>query len=319
MKRKIRYDRLLLLIAALAVVVFAVFSLVSYGLKLISNDKSGNDVINTDNPAETETIKEFSIDLVDYTVYKPENTDFNFIVARLRFKDVKPINYSLGSLYTDEKTVKVSDISKYSETLESEEIYLGAKNISYQIKSDSNSEIFNVFIPVSDRTRNSLTLYDAVGKNEIVFDLTKNVGNISDLQYHTGSESEISTEDYSFTVTNAYIENSFYQDGNEYNYPSTVKIYTFVIEISSLSNKELILEDAVFVADGTNEEIHALDASITSMKINNLISKKVKEGDKGALFFEIYKPEESDINYNGTLKLKFSNNDNYLSIKTELK
>ena len=318
MKRKIRYDRIIMLILGLAAVIFLVYSLTNFGLSFFKRSEV-NDINPTDTPVATEEIKEFSIDLIDYTVYKPEEVDFNFIVARLRFKDIESINYSLGSLYTDEKTVKITDYEKYANTLESKEIYLGARNINYQIKSDKNSEIFSIFIPVSDKTKKSLTLYDAVGKNEIIFDLTKNIGDISDLQYHTGDDSAISTEDYSITITNAYIENSFYQNGNEYNYPSTVKIYTFVLDINSLSNKELILEDAIFIANDSSEEVHALDASITSMKINNLISKKVKEGNRGALFFEMYKPEGSSISYNGTLKLKFSNSENYLSIKTELK
>ena len=70
--------------------------------------------------------------------------------------------------------------------------------------------------------------------------------------------------------------------------------------------------------NGSDEEYHALDASITSSKINNLISRNIREGERGGLFFEMYNPNESGIKYNGTLKLKFSNSDNWLSIKTEL-
>lgn len=319
MKRKVRIDRVIVLLLGLVLVISLIFFGGKTLLSFVFNDDNPSNTTTPNNTSETEVIKEFSIDLVDYKTYKLDDVDFNFVLARIRFKDVKPINYSLASLYTDEKTVKIAEYDKYIKELEAKEYYLGARNVNYKIKSDKNSGIFTLFIPVIDKNKTSLVLYDAVAKNEIKFDLNQNVGDPSELHYHTGDDEVIETEDYQIQVNNAYIENSFYKDGNEYNYPSTIKIYTFVLDIKKLTNDGLVLEDAIFVPDDSSDEIHALDASITSMKINNLISHKIKEGDHGALFFEIFNPEDSGITYNGTLKLKFSNSDNWLSLKTELK
>lgn len=319
MKRKLRIDRLIILIIA-AIVLIALLVFMFKGLLGLFDDNDTNHPI-PNNPTVdvTDKVENFEIDIIDYEVYKLEEVDFNFILARFRIKDIKPINYSLNSLYTSEKTVKLSDYQKYISDLEANEYYIGSQNVNFEITSALNSEIFKIFIPIVDKNRNELEVYDAISKAEFKFDLNKNVKNGEELQYHTGEDELISTEEYEIVVNNAYIGNSFYQNNEEYTYPSTIQIYVFVLDVKSLTNENLVLEDAIFIPNGSSEEYRALDASITSSKINNMISRNIYEGERAALFFEMYNPNESGIKYNGTLKLKFSNSDNWLSIKTELK
>ena len=317
MKRKLRIDRLIILIVAaivmIALLVFAFKGIISLFDKPDNPQNTNDPIVDT-----IDKVESFEIDLVDYEVYKLDDIDFNFVLARFRIKDVNSIKYSLSSLYTSEKTVKLSDYQKYISELEMHEYYIGAQNVNFDITSNENSDIFKIFIPINDKNRNSLEVYDAISKAEFKFDLTKNVKNGNDLQYHTGQDELITTEEYEIVVNNAYIGNSFYQNNEEYTYPSTIQIYVFVLDVKTLTNKDLVLEDAIFIPNGSDEEYHALDASITSSKINNLISRNIREGERGGLFFEMYNPNESGIKYNGTLKLKFSNSDNWLSIKTEL-
>lgn len=320
MQRKVRMDRVLLLISTAVLIVL----LLIVGFKGVIGIFDRDENKNQDNkdPDNSEVIEEevdaFKIDLVDYEVYETNDLDFNFVLARFRLRDPEKINYNLGSLYTDEKTVKLEDYHKYVDALEKEELYLGVKNVSFDLTSPKKSEMFTVFIPYINQDKETLSVYDAITKAEFKFDLSKNRKDINELEYHTGEDKPIETEDYLIKVNDAYIGSLFVKNGSEYTYPSTVQIYVFVLDIQSLTNEGLILEDAIFVSE-KGEETHALDASVTSSKINNLMNRKVNAGERGGLFFEMYSPNDSNISYNGTLKLKFSNSDNWLSIKTELK
>ena len=317
--RKVKISRVIILIVAFLAIALAIVGLTMFILNMIDND----DPANTQTPdpivsQTTETFDEFTIELVDYEVFDIDEVDFKFVLADLKLGDSEAIDYSLTSLYTDESTVKISDYQQYIDELDAAGYYVGAKAVDYTITSDMTVDTFRIFIPVADKAKESLMLYDAISKDEIEIDLTKNIGDPNELKYSTGTDAPIATEDYVISVSNAYIETSLVKDGEEYNYPSTVNIYTFVLDVIELNDESLTLEDAIFVPSSTNEEIHALDASIMSMKINNFMSRTISEGDHGALFFEMYAPHDSGISYSGTLRLKFSNSDNWLSIETEM-
>ncbi len=315
--RKVKISRVIILIAGFILIVGIIVLLTMWILSMFNNEeptKTPDPIISE----PTEVYDEFTIELVDYEVFKIEDVDFNFALVDIKVGDSEAINYSLGSLYTDEKTVEVNDYQKYIDALDSVGYYVGAKGVDYTLTSDKTTDTFTVFIPIEDKEKESLTIYDAVSKAQLKIDLNKNIGDPNELKYSTGTDSPISTDDYVISVSNAYIETSLVQDGSTYTYPSTVQIYAFVLDVIELNDESLTLEDAVFVPSGSNEEIHALDASIMSMKINNFMSRTVSEGDHGALFFEMYSPHDAGISYSGTLRLKFSNSDNWLSIETEM-
>lgn len=324
MRRKIRMDRVLLLVATLLLVVLLLIAVIRGVGGIFSNDdhKPNDGNKDPENSEVDEEVDTFQIDLVDYEVYKTDRVDFNFVLARFRLRDPKAIKYSLSSLYTDEKTVKLDDYAKYRDALEKEEIYLGTKNVAFDLTSSKKSEIFTIFIPYMNEEKDTLSVYDAITKKEFKFNLNENLADVKDLEYHTGADDPIQMDDLSIKVNDAYIGSMFVQNNVEYSYPSSVQIYVFALDVYSLTNESPILEDAIFVNEN-GEEVHALDASITCVKINNLMNSKLHspspdEPLKGGLFFEMYNPNGSEISYNGTLKLKFSNSENWLSIKTEL-
>lgn len=317
--RKVKISRIIILIVGFLIIVSLIVFSTMWILNLINGSDDPKKTPDPITSEPTETFSEFTIELVDYEVFKIDDVDFNFALVDIKVGDKEAINYSLNSLYTDEKTVDIADYQKYIDKLDEAGYYVGAKGVDYSLKSEKTSDTFRIFVPISDKEKTSLTLYDAVSKAQISLDLTKNIGDPNELKYSTGEDSPISTQDYVISVSNAYIETSLVQNGSEYTYPSTVQIYTFVLDVIELNDESLTLEDAVFIPSGSDEEVHALDASIMSMKINNFMSRTVSEGDHGALFFEMYSPHDSGISYSGTLRLKFSNSDNWLSIETEMK
>ena len=276
----------------------------------------------TDGVDTTTTYSTFTIELEDYVVYKLDDVDFNFVLVDFLIGDSTAISYSYSSLYTDEATVDVADYQDYIDTLELAGYYVSAMGVDFTLTSDKTEDTFTIFIPVVDTDKEELTIYDAVSKSSFTIDLNKNAGNASDLRYTTSSSdtgTTITTTEYSITVSNAYIETSLVtSSGEQYSYPSTYQIYAFILEVEDINNETLVLEDAIFTPEGSTEETHALDASVTSSKINNFISQTITQGDRGALFFEMYSPYDASITYSGTLSLKFSNSDDWLTIETEM-
>lgn len=306
MKRKINYKNLLLLFIVVIVSIAAIFGI----YKIVSNFLLNNN----NDPIDEVTANRLTIDLVDYQVYRSDEFDFEFVIADLRFSDEKAINYNLANLYTDE-SIKLNDVSKYVNTLEDSNYFLGVKNVVYSVKSDSNSAIFSIFIPIKDKNKTELTLFDAVSKKEIKIDLNDKLADLKELRLTTGGN--ITASSYSININDAYIETKFFQNDEPYQYPSTVQIYAFVITIENIED-DVTIEDAVFTPEGSDEKIHALDASITAMRQNNIISRPLSEGVSGALFFEVYSPHDSPVSYQGTLDIKFSDSDEWLSLETEL-
>ena len=66
-------------------------------------------------------------------------------------------------------------------------------------------------------------------------------------------------------------------------------------------------------------EYEALDESYKSYKIDNIIGKTLKSGDEYALFFELYRNGNEEINYDGVLRIKFSDSDKWVEIPTTLR
>ena len=105
-KRKVRVDRIIILILTLILVLgilgFGVYKII----ELFSNDKQ----IET---KPVETIDGTRLSLNDYTIYYDDTNDlgFNFIIANITFSNDKNISYDLSNLQTSEK-IFLNNISK---------------------------------------------------------------------------------------------------------------------------------------------------------------------------------------------------------------
>ncbi len=307
MRRKVNWRNLLLIFSAIILMVLLAFFLISFISSRFEDTKENN-------LGEVESVSNFTVDLVDYEVFKTqEEFDFDFVVARLRFRDQEPVSYDLKDMYTDEG-LKLSEIDKYVSALEEKHYYLGRLNVVYEISSEENSATYAIFIPYDDKDKDSLTLYDALSKEEITIDLDKNQKELASLEYSTGSDIEVN--DIKASISDSFISTTIYQDGQSYSYPESVKIYSFELSINNVLEEGIMIEDAyILLANG--EEIHALDDSYTSMKHNNMINRELTDGETGCLFFEMFALDDNS-DHNADLYIKFSNSEDWLMLRTEL-
>ena len=111
-RRKVKYDRLFLVILAVVFfIVLLVFASIAFAKYLNKDDSK-------DNAADIIDNKNTIIEVLDYQIYEGESAglNFNFIVSNIKFKNNDGINYDLKNLVTNEN-IRLDDIYMYQKEL----------------------------------------------------------------------------------------------------------------------------------------------------------------------------------------------------------
>ena len=312
MKRKLRLDRLALTVLIGVGLIIALYM----GIKAVLPDKptpTGNPAPSASTTAET-VPGTFKMTLMDYEVYPDEDLDFGFAIARVRFEDKDPLEFDLSRFETDQG-VKLSEVSSYVKALEDKSLYLGKSNVVYEIVSKERTGMFSLLIPFK-KGSDSIKITDTVSKQEFTLDLKQNIHDASDLKYQTGGD--IKGDKFDIYISDAYITDILSSGGEEYTYPSTIKVYTFKLNVNSIEGGNVSITSAVFAPNGSDERFEALDGSYSSIRQGeiSLIGKPLSPGTSGVLFFEIYNPEEEGITYEGKIYLQLSDRAEQIEIST---
>ena len=104
----------------------------------------------------------------------------------------------------------------------------------------------------------------------------------------------------------------------DYTFPSTTRLYAFNLEVVSLWGDEVVIESAKYIVDGTDVEFDALVKNIVPQKYDNIIGSTINDKTKGTIIIATYTNTEDELSFKGKLKLKLSNNDNYIDIIVDL-
>ena len=297
-KRKIRYDRLILLILiALVLIAIIVMGIIKITQSIDSNDKIT--IIPTDETIESDDI---SIELVSYKTYLDidDTLGFNFVVAELKFSSNEAISYDLNNLITNQ-SIKLNDILNYKKTIEVKDFNFTSLNTTVDIVSDQNEYTCKVFIPYTGS--DNITLTDTISGKSFMIDTSKNQDNIDSIQ-NKNTSNEINTSDYNLTVSSSYISDMMTRNGESYN-SSMLCIYTFNIKVVSITDG-IKVTSASYTKNSDGENYGALDDTFNSVKINNILNKTLSVGDEYALFFQVYSNPDEVQDFTGKLTLNFS-------------
>jgi hypothetical protein len=314
-RRKLRIDRLIIFIlaclAALAVLTFGMYQL----FKMLFDSDGGKEKPQpiTD-PVPVSTNDDIRINLNDYEVYvdDTDNLGFNFILADMTFKSDKAISFDLKNLQTSEK-IHLNDVSKYLNTLNEKGYRTDKLGYVASVVSDQKEYTCRLFIPYTTDSY-SLRLLNALDASMMEFDLTHNKKDITSLKFDT--EQKIEIGDASVKVSSSSISTMMLHNGEDYQVPSTMNVYTFKIYVEESASKLKIVE-ANFVRESNGDVIPCMDESYESEKIQNCLKKELVTGDNGALFFETAIIGDNP-DFNGFLMLKFGNSDDWIKIPTIL-
>ena len=80
----------------------------------------------------------------------------------------------------------------------------------------------------------------------------------------------------------------------------------------------IVIEDARYVPSDGRETLTALEASVRSMKQENILGREIREADEGTIFFYAFDPDDRPVSYDGVLKLKLKGNDTWIDVNVRL-
>ena len=305
-KRKANLKTILLmcvafvLIAAVAGVIYLSVSAPKNDLTDLPEDsevmlpESGNQ----EKPDETNEEEQVQVDLVDYTVYDLDQVDFRFIIAKVRVKANDATNISLSHFKTSEGLV-LSETSAYVNQLEKSSLYLGKKNVWFELISSQTNYLARIFIPVKDNTLSSISLESDLKNSHVMkFDLENPKGTAEELGY-VADDIISDGKTYQMKVSNAYrISDEFtrtYESGytEAYLLPSSAEVHGFYVEAVSLWGDAVEIESAYYQVHGSSEKFEALNGQFTTQKYDNIVNSSITDKDAGYTvdeFIEAVKP-----------------------------
>lgn len=262
-----------MLLAGGLAVVLILFAAAAIYFGMIVKDRSGSQLPEEtekpvmveqggqEKPQETQGLDAVEVDLVNATVYRFDELDFQFAIAKVRVKAEEPINISLEHFATSEG-VKLNDIDSYLDQLDKNGLYIGKQNVWFELVSRENSYVANIFVPIKDKTAQSaainvdfgdnapiqLNLKEATGTREMLGYVAEDV--ITDgktYQMQVGVAFQIASEEMYRTFDDGSVETA--------GLPSTAEVYVFRLDAVSLWGDELVVEDAVLSGRGQREYI----------------------------------------------------------------
>lgn len=312
-RRKVRIDRILILLLLAMISICIIFFAVDKIIDLFSKNKDTEDTVAV-NPETVDTSEDVKVSLVDYEIYTDdtESLGFDFIIAKLNFKSQKPVSFDLSNLQTSEK-IYLNNVAKYINTLQEKGYKVSKLDFVNTVVSDQNDYTCNIFIPYTTKS-SSLRLLNSLDATMINIDLTEHVNNITSLKFET--EQQIEVGNTNVVVSSSSISTMMLHNGEEYQVPSTMNVYTFRISVNEVEDNIKIV-DARFLRSSNDEVIQCLDETYESEKALNCLNKNLVLGDNGALFFETAIIGDSP-DFEGFLMLKFSNSDDWIKISTTL-
>lgn len=305
-KKRVRIDRIIILVL-IAILVLGVLGFGVYKLFGLLFKEEGTH--NIKQPTVTETTNDIKVTLKDYVVYQDDTgyLGFNFIIANLSFEAEEPVSFELKNLQTSEK-ISLDDTKKYLNKLELAGYSLDKMEINTSgIKSTENKCDAKVFIPYNTDSSN-LSVYNSINASRLEFDLSKNNVAATILKLND-QDTEIEVGSTKVTVTNAFISSFMLHNNDKYELGTSQKVYSFEIMVSD-SNENAKIVDAIFIEDGTSEEIHCLSSEYKAIDMDNIIGLDLTSGTNGGLFFVVVS-NDNEV-HNGTLLIKFSNEDKWI-------
>lgn len=318
-KRRVNPIRVVIIILSILVLGLIIF----FTCKLLINDFNivkifkETEAVYSDSEKKENEDSPIQIDVIDYRVYVDDNCGlgFNFVLANLKFtSNEDTIDYDLNNLLTSER-IPLGSISDFEEKLISSGFDLNKLGYSTTIHNEQgNSVETTIFIPYQNKI-GELCVYDG---EVLKFDISSNTLNASSLKLSDEvQKTVVESKEYTLTVFDAYIEDFVLKNGAPAVYPSTIDVYTFIIDVDDISSNTLVIEEAKYMPNNSNEEIEALDSEYSSSSFENIIDKSLKKGDRYVLLFPITNPTGSKADFGGKVLIKFENSTTWLEINAK--
>ncbi|MFV0380201.1 MAG: hypothetical protein ACK5KQ_05170 [Anaerorhabdus sp.] len=324
--RKIKWFRLFLIVTCVALLIltlFFVFNPQKEIEEVVEDENTLNEGGQT-KPDESNTNDEIQVDIVSSIVFDLDDFNFRFAVVKLRVKtEGSSINIGLDKFKTSEGIV-LDDVDFYIDELQKQQCFLGKQNVWQEIVSSEATTMVNVFVPIKDNNISEIEIETDFNTPRSMSVSLKNPKGTKEMLMYEADDIVTDGKTYQMKVSEAFditgdtMIQTIDGESTEYLLPSTVSVYAFKVTMVSLWGDSVIIEEAQYIPDSSNEVLIAMDSSIQSMKYSNIIGNEVIESDSGDLFFTAYNPIEEKVSYRGILKLKLKDQKDWVIINVDL-
>lgn len=236
----------------------------------------------------------FNFEVKDFTLFKIEEFEFNFLLANIQIDSNKPINLSL-SHFTTSEGIQLNSVDNYLNAIESAGYNFGEYNPVFSLNSNVNKSDFMVFIPILDKSQQSLSinvnLYPA---STILFDLTKpnSNGTISNLGKN---EQDLEPEEISeITVDDVFIisKSHFYTidengDRQDAFFSSNSRIIGVKLTVKNKSNNPFRIQNAILISKDDNS-FAILNPNYNIDGYDLIMNAYLTDTMSGFIFYEIF-------------------------------
>ena len=234
----------------------------------------------------------FNFEVKDFTLFKIEEFEFNFILTNIQIDSNKPINLSL-SHFTTSEGIQLNSVDNYLNAIESAGYNFGDYNPVFSLSSSENILNAILFIPIKDKDLDTLELnvniYPSYSMN---FDLTNptKTGTKEDLGLNLSIIDPSMVASVSILNKVMVSPTEFYQlDANgdrvEANFTSQSEIVAIKIEVTSKISESFRITNAQIKNGGTVYD--AVDKSFLTDGAKNINNEYINESATGYLFFEV--------------------------------
>lgn len=270
-------------IIVLLVVLICTLSICAYRFMHDSSSKKENSSISQTSQTVqyTSSVQDEPVSFVHYSVYESADVSFRFLIAQLDIQSDSE-TYALSDFVTSEG-IALNDIQSYVKQLENVNLFVGKKNVWFSF-ADKTSFSGNILIPITTNEADSISVF-CKNKN-YDFDLTQNHADCAELEESKNDKIVSQQDTYQLRVTNIFeiTGDDMYQNDTLLTMPSSIRIFAIKVDAAVLNGNLIHIDRAIYEeSDGTNLE--AEDASIRSMKYENLIGQDITDEKEACFFF----------------------------------
>jgi hypothetical protein len=304
--------------------ILLVLSLIATLFAWLNNGGPDNPDDNPDNPSTTKLVVD------EYTLYEAEDLNFKFIVAKVTLTSDEAQKVSTNQFVTSQQ-INLSETAVYINDLAAMYVDLEDQNIDYDTFETTDNITLTLFIPIRLSDSDTLTLFFE-GKEEVsvLFDLTANLGDFEtlvneDANGQNGYIEEITKEDeYRIKIvevsTIAYKSlTETLEDGSTQDIvlPSTAQVVGVLLEIESLNNTSIIIEDARYTMVNDNQESTAFKDNVNVEGFTNIINKPIVSTANGYVFFDLYTPDGKTIEQLSEFEFKLNVSEDWIKVQVK--
>ena len=313
---KKQHKSLLWITLVLAVVLTV--SAVLFGSKLMQKN-----IVNTD-PQPSGDVKIMDVSLVDYTVYRLDNLDFQFVIAKLRVESTLPVSLGMTSLRTNEG-IDLAKTDYYITKLTENKYSLEKQNVVSSFESTEKTMIANVFIPVISKEAMSVDLIVSLDQvKTITLDLTNATGTKEMLGYVANAITTDNPDNQNYSIKAGNVVSlegkpMFHTtpsgESDQVDFSNTSKIYAVKLDIEPLNGSTVTIEEAKYIITGSTVETSIMDSSYSVEKYTNIFKQVISEKTSGYLYFQLYTSSKSLLDQPTVVELKLKGIEKTIQIK----